>query len=58
MRKKNYIKVVGVAISEETYEQIREITNLKEISTAEFLRNLIYRELESQTGKSKGGNKQ
>jgi predicted CopG family antitoxin len=41
MRKKIYIRNVGVLLSEETYQALISITDKLEISVSEFIRKLI-----------------
>lgn len=38
MRKKTYTKNVGVLLTEQTYQQLFQVTNQKEISFSEFIR--------------------
>jgi len=41
MRKKNFTKLVGVLFSDEVYDKIIEITNVKEITVSRFLREIV-----------------
>ena len=41
MRKRTLTRQVGVMISDETYQQLIKLTNEKEISLSQFVRDLI-----------------
>lgn len=41
MRKKTYIRPLGVLLSELIYQEVCEVTNREEISVSEFIRNAI-----------------
>jgi metal-responsive CopG/Arc/MetJ family transcriptional regulator len=41
MRKKSFTKPLGVVLDEELFNQLSELTDRKEISKSEFIRNLI-----------------
>jgi predicted CopG family antitoxin len=41
MRKRTLTRQVGVMFSEETYQQLIKVTNEKEISLSQFIRDLV-----------------
>ena len=41
MRKRTLTRQVGVMLSEETYQQLMKVTNQKEISLSEFIRDVV-----------------
>ena len=41
MRKRTLTRQVGVMLSEETYQQLIKVTNEKEISLSQFIRNVV-----------------
>jgi hypothetical protein len=45
MRKRKFTETVGVLFTEETYQQLIEITDDKEISSSQFIRDLVEREI-------------
>jgi hypothetical protein len=45
MRKKKFSRQVGVLFSEETVRQLVKVTNTKEISLSEFIRQIVEKEL-------------
>ena len=45
MRKKKFTENVGVLFTEKTYQQLVKITDDREISSSEFIRNLVEREI-------------
>jgi hypothetical protein len=45
MRKRKFTETVGVLFTEETYQQLIEITDDKEISSSQFIRDLVDREI-------------
>jgi predicted CopG family antitoxin len=45
MKKKRYTHPVSVVLSEEMFEMIRTITNLREISFSDFIREALEKEL-------------
>jgi len=45
MRKKKFTENVGVLFTEETYQQLIKITDDREISSSEFIRDLVEREI-------------
>ncbi len=45
MRKRKFAENVGVLFTEETYKQFVKITDDKEISSSEFIRDLVEREI-------------
>ena len=47
MRKKHFTKQVGVILSDETYAQLIEETNRKEVTISEWVREVIERKLSS-----------
>jgi hypothetical protein len=53
MKKKIYTRFIAILVSEQTYEQVKMITDKLEISTTQFVRELIQRELKSMNGNGK-----
>ena len=53
MRKKNYTKNVGVLLSEEQFEQLVWITDRKEMTMSEYIRNAIETGMDSDMRKMK-----
>jgi hypothetical protein len=54
MRKKLYTRIVGVLLSDDSYQQLVDTTDKLEITLSEYLRSLIDRELkESQKEEDK-----
>ena len=51
MRKKKYSRNVGVMFDEETYQQLVSITDEKEVTVSEFIREIVQDNLNE---KSKG----
>ena len=45
MRKKKFTENVGVLFTEKTYQHLVKITDDREISTSEFIRDLVEREI-------------
>ena len=45
MRKKKFTENVGVLLTEKIYMQLLKITDDREISTSEFIRDLVEREI-------------
>ena len=45
MRKKVFTKQIGLTLSEETYNQLMEETNKRELSISEWVREAITRKL-------------
>ena len=45
MRKKKFTENVGVLFTTEIYQQLVKITNDREISSSEFIRDLVEREI-------------
>ena len=45
MRKKKFTENVGVLFTQETYQQLVKITDDREISSSEFIRDLVEREI-------------
>ena len=41
MRKKNYTKHIGVLFSDETYNKVVEITDVKEIPLSQYIREIV-----------------
>jgi metal-responsive CopG/Arc/MetJ family transcriptional regulator len=41
MRKKSYTRPLGVVLDDDLFDQLVELTDRKEISKSEFIRNLI-----------------
>lgn len=41
MRKRTLTRQVGVMISEETYQQLIKVTNEKEVSLSQFIRDVV-----------------
>jgi len=52
MRKRNFTRLVGVMVSEETYNSLVRVTDKKEISNSEFIRMVLEEKLD-QIGKGK-----
>jgi len=54
MKKKQFSKSLSVALSEEHFEMIKQITDEEQISMAEWVRNAVELKLEkqNQTGES------
>jgi predicted DNA-binding protein len=53
MKKRLYTRFVGIIVSDETYDQVKMITDKLEMSVSEFVRDLIEREIESVEGNEK-----
>ena len=53
MRKKTYLKNVGVLLSEEQFDQLVLITDSKEMTMSEYIRNAIKLKLDSDMRKMK-----
>jgi len=51
MRKRHFTRQVGLILSEETYEQLIEQTNKKEVTVSEWIREAIDRKLFYDTKK-------
>ena len=45
MRKKKFTENVGVLFTQKTYQQLVKITDDREISSSEFIRDLVEREI-------------
>ena len=41
MRKRTLTRQIGVMLSEETYQQLIKVTNEKEISLSQFIRDVV-----------------
>ena len=54
MKRRLYTRFIGIIVAQETYEQMKAITDRREISTTQFIRELIQREIESIERKEKG----
>ena len=54
MKRRLYTRFIGIIVAQETYEQMKAITDRREISTTQFVRELIEREIKSIKGKEKG----
>jgi hypothetical protein len=46
MRKVNYTKHIGLLITEKTYRQLAKITNEKEMSHSQFIRDVLEEKLD------------
>jgi hypothetical protein len=53
MRKKTYLKNVGVLLSEEQFDQLVWITDGKEMTMSEYIRNAIKLKMDSDMRKMK-----
>ena len=53
MRKKKFTENVGVLFTAETYQQLIKITDDREISSSEFIRDLVEREIRKTNSKNK-----
>jgi predicted CopG family antitoxin len=53
MRKKKFTENVGVLFTVETYQQLVKITDDREISSSEFIRDLVEREIRKTNRKEK-----
>ena len=53
MKKRLYTRFIGILVSEDTYGQIKAITDEQEISITQFIRELIIRGLKSRERKGK-----
>ena len=53
MKKKVFIRPVSLALSTEMFEKISEITNQKEISLSEYIRNALIQALNNENNKEK-----
>ena len=51
MRKRNYIRQVGVLLAEDTYEELIRITDEMEITISEYVRDLVEKEFKSKKEK-------
>jgi predicted DNA-binding protein len=52
MRKKKFVRNVGVMFSEEVYQRLVQVTNDKEIPMSEYIRSLVEDEIK-ETEESK-----
>jgi hypothetical protein len=50
MRKKRFTKNIGILVSNETFDQLVEVTDIEEITISKFIRQLIEDKL-STTGR-------
>ena len=50
MKRKIYTRFIAVLVSEQTYEQVKMITDKLEISMTKFIRDILERELRSMEG--------
>ena len=48
MRKKRFTKNVGILLSNETFDQLVEVTDQEEITISKFIRQLIEQRLNSE----------
>ena len=53
MRKKKFTENVGVLFTTEIYQQLVKITNDREISSSEFIRDLVEREIKKTNKEEK-----
>jgi len=53
MRKKKFTENVGVLFTQKTYQQIVKITDEREISSSEFIRELVEREIKKTNKEDK-----
>jgi metal-responsive CopG/Arc/MetJ family transcriptional regulator len=53
MRKKKFTENVGVLFTTEIYQQLVKITNDREISSSEFIRDLVEREIKKTKKENK-----
>ena len=53
MRKRFLTKQVGAVISEETYQQLVEVTDKLEIATSKFIREAIQEKINQYKGEEK-----
>ena len=57
MRKKKFTENVGVLFTEKIYQQLVKITNDREISSSEFIRGLVEREIKKTNKEEKSNEK-
>jgi len=55
MKKRLYTRFIGILVSEDTYGEIKAITDEKEISITQFIRDLITRHLKFRRAKGGSG---
>ena len=48
MRKEKYVNQVGVLFDNDFHKLLTEVTDKKEVSKSEYIRNIIERELEKE----------
>jgi hypothetical protein len=53
MRKKKFTENVGVLFTQKTYQQLVKITDDREISSSEFIRELVEREIKKTNKEDK-----
>ena len=53
MRKKKFTENVGVLFTEKTYQHLLKITDDREITTSEFIRDLVEREIKKTNKEEK-----
>ena len=53
MRKKKFTENVGVLFTEKIYQQLVKITDDREISSSEFIRGLVEREIKKTNEENK-----
>lgn len=51
MRKRNYIRQVGVLLAESTYQELIRITDELEITISEYVRDLVEKEFREKKEK-------
>jgi len=51
MRKRNYIRQVGVLLAESTYQELIRITDELEITISEYVRDLVEKDLKQNRKK-------
>ena len=54
MRKRNYIRQVGVLLADSTYDELIRITDEMEITISEYVRDLVEKELKEMKEKEAG----
>ena len=52
MQKKRYTKNIGILVSNETFDQLVEVTDEQEITISKFIRQLIGQYLNEQGGEN------
>jgi hypothetical protein len=58
MKKRLFTRFIGILVPEEVYQEVKQISDEKDITVTTYLRTLIGRDLDSRKRKGKGGARQ